>query len=226
MAKDIYAPPMSVLDVGCGDGSLLKGLTDIGYDYCGLDLPEFVEAVPRSRYVSADFSESIDLGTSFDLMVANMVVPWIHNLDGFAESAHRHMNERGRLIMSIFLPEYSKNGYWVREKNSPAWLITKGPERDPEKVYINESIGPLIYYSRTIFDYLNILQKYGLLYDSGRYLYCREEHWSRFSVEEMPSQLGTFPRFAALEFVRDAQYRGCSAMAQQRPMNGRPPIGN
>lgn len=68
------APAHSVLDVGCGIGTWLKAVDELGIsDYLGLD-GSYVDPnnllIPRERFMAADLSQSRPLGRRFDLVMS------------------------------------------------------------------------------------------------------------------------------------------------------------
>ena len=103
-----------ILDIGCIDhdvvnrtaasdnlphARLVKAAASVkGLDY----LPEGVERMRKMGFDVVDGNaENFDLGGKFDAVVAGEVVEHLCNHRGFLDSARRHLNEDGELILTV-----------------------------------------------------------------------------------------------------------------------------
>lgn len=110
--------PLSVLDLGCGDGTVLAQLSGFGHDLSGCDLPDRREALrkklaplfgdsfaERIRIVKDE--ETIPFGNgSFDVVYANQVFEHVPNLDGMLRECVRVLRPRG-VLLTTFPPATS-----------------------------------------------------------------------------------------------------------------------
>jgi SAM-dependent methyltransferase len=85
--------PLAVLDLGCGDGTVMGQLLDHGHDLSGCDLPERLPALrdnlgkrlgdlfeEKIRVVADERKIPFDNG-SFDVVYANQVIEHVRELD-------------------------------------------------------------------------------------------------------------------------------------------------
>jgi 2-polyprenyl-3-methyl-5-hydroxy-6-metoxy-1,4-benzoquinol methylase len=119
-----------VLDAGCGTGALSARLVEIAGEVVGVDPSGRSIEIARSLGLTrASFVHetiegfSLDHRSSFDVIVANMVLMDVLSLDSFLEGCKRAVVNGGALVFSIthpcFWPEYY--GYasadWFRYEN-------------------------------------------------------------------------------------------------------------
>ncbi|MDR3331040.1 MAG: methyltransferase domain-containing protein [Synergistaceae bacterium] len=89
-----------ILDLGCGDGELMKILADKGYDVAGVDSsPEMVEAA-RSRGLDVRVMNAENLefgpGKEFDAVVSNAALHWMSDQYAVVRSVWRALAPNGR----------------------------------------------------------------------------------------------------------------------------------
>lgn len=91
-----------VLDVGCGEGELMRQLKKRGFSTRGIDLSDY------SPDITGDFLES-NIG-KFDIIFANKVIAF-NNTDKFLDQVKQHLNPDGMFvcITPILIPDlYSR----------------------------------------------------------------------------------------------------------------------
>ena len=82
LVEMIHGEGLSVLDLGCGDGSLTQLIAQKGHHVLGLDAsPDLVKRArdhyPELQFVLADAVEMEVPGESFDVVFSNAVLHWI-----------------------------------------------------------------------------------------------------------------------------------------------------
>ena len=104
---------LTVLDLGCGDGSTLAQLADSGHDLFGCDLPERRAALEqrlapvfgdsfarRIRTVANEDRVPFD-DDAFDIVYANQVFEHVRNLEATLRECHRVLKPRGTLLATF-----------------------------------------------------------------------------------------------------------------------------
>ncbi|MGA1840036.1 MAG: class I SAM-dependent methyltransferase [bacterium] len=104
---------LSVLDLGCGDGTVLEYLLGYGYDLCGYDLPECAAALKKriSKYFGASFHKHFRITEDersipfedklFDVIYANQVFEHISSLGSILQECNRVLKPNG-VLLAIF----------------------------------------------------------------------------------------------------------------------------
>lgn len=122
----ILPPPAGpALEVGCGEGRIVRALRAGGYDARGIDgSPTMIEAArrldPGGDYAVADAAALPFGDSSFDLVVAFMSLQDIDDLEGAVREAARVLRPGGRFCFSILHPlrtagEFAGAAYEIRE---------------------------------------------------------------------------------------------------------------
>lgn len=128
----------SVLDVGCVDARnsrdsaaqrierkpnlLFKRICELNPNTIGLDIdPEGVRVLQSMGYnaVCAD-AHTMDLGRSFDLIVAGEIIEHLENPGIFLRNLRRHLKPDGRLIISTPNPFYAAQSWKIWRYGRPA----------------------------------------------------------------------------------------------------------
>ncbi len=104
---------LTVLDLGCGDGTVLEQLLDYGHDLFGCDLPELRDAV-RGRLaprLGAAFEERVRVvedgrtipfaDDTFDAVYANQVFEHVRDLDMMLTECGRVLRPGGTLLATF-----------------------------------------------------------------------------------------------------------------------------
>jgi 2-polyprenyl-3-methyl-5-hydroxy-6-metoxy-1,4-benzoquinol methylase len=98
----------ALLDVGCGDGSFLKRMRDLGWKVRGIDPDRRVVDQARSRFAleveEARLEEIHFPGDSFDAVVAGHVIEHVHDPLSFFVECRRILKTGGQLV--VLTPNY------------------------------------------------------------------------------------------------------------------------
>ncbi len=106
---------LRLLDLGCGEGSYARAFSGLGARVTGVDGSERLIAAARERSagrpitfscLNANALDGID-SSSFDLVVASMVMMNVEDYAGTVAEAHRVLVPDGALCMSITHPCFS-----------------------------------------------------------------------------------------------------------------------
>ncbi len=164
--KEIRAG-IRILDIGCGEGSFFEKIgnkTEFAY---GLDLEENMLEKPelssgKVRIGTLYDAPKIFADIRFDWIAMNLVLSWISNLDAAVKAVRLLLDEKGKVLVTLTPPEFTKNGQWLKVNDEFNWLITKPLRREKELTMINRLVGPLWFYPKSTIDYLNIFGNNGL----------------------------------------------------------------
>jgi SAM-dependent methyltransferase len=118
------APHGPVLEVGCGEGRVIRDLRARGYEPTGVDVsPTMIhhaqEADPDGRYVVADASRLPFAEESFALVVAFNSLMDIDDLDGAVAEAARVLRPGGRLCACVTHPVADAGVFAERAAQAP-----------------------------------------------------------------------------------------------------------
>jgi SAM-dependent methyltransferase len=129
---------LRVLDAGCGSGQLAAHLVSHGADLTGIDVsPAMVEIarrqVPgRAELLVADIASPLIFAhdTEFDLIVASLVMHYIHDWEPVLAEFRRVLTATGSLVLSTHHPAmdwqaHSPDDYFAIKQVTEAWA--KGP---------------------------------------------------------------------------------------------------
>ena len=114
-AVDVYANTRKdnivIADLGCGTGSLIKSLADLGYrNLSGFDIaPAMLEVAkrkcpPEVSFVCGDIESLPVADDSFDVIVSNAAIQWCRSEKAFAEMK-RILRPQGQAFVSTFGPQ-------------------------------------------------------------------------------------------------------------------------
>lgn len=174
------APPLRVLDVGCGEGRLGGLLLKRGYAVVGVDgSPRLVEAAcERHEAVVADAAALPFGDASFDLVTMFMA---LHDFDepaGAVVEAARVLRRGGALCLALEHPFSAAGAFTGREPEAP--FVVEGSylgvrrietvhDRDGIAVTFAKQTGPLEWYGR-------MLEGAGLVVEALREPVPNDEH--------------------------------------------------
>ena len=150
---DLLAPQPGdlILDLGCGDGTLMEQLTQFGCQVVGVDSsPEMINAVQNlglEAYVMD--GEKLTFSTQFDAVFSNAALHWMTNPDAVIEGVYLALKPHGR-----FVAELGGAGNVATVVNAIASCLAK---RNIEMATLNP------WYFPELEEYQHRLQKAGLM---------------------------------------------------------------
>lgn len=103
-ARPAGAPPLRLLDLGCGDGRVTAVARERGYDVVGLDPSPAMVRAARSRgleVVRASATAPPFADATFDLVISNAALHWVHDHDEVVEQVARVLRPGGRLVARL-----------------------------------------------------------------------------------------------------------------------------
>jgi SAM-dependent methyltransferase len=188
---ELLPPPGGLtLDVGCGEGRLVRELATRGYDVVGLDgsealIAEARRAHPDGRYEVAQIDAlPVDDGAAA-LVVCVNVLPHVHDLGGAAAEFARVLAPGGTLLIGTIHPVAQAGTY---DEETRELRMRDYYDREPEAVPLG---GHTVHHQRrTIEEYLRTLLAAG---------------FALTDLREVPGHDGTVPLYLDLVFARDVQ---------------------
>ena len=102
--KEMYPPPLKVLDVGTRDGYSLHLFKKYGYDADGVEIDQnYVDFCVRRGYdVIQDDFQNTKVSKKYDLIYSSHAIEHCDNPIGFIESAWKILSNNG--ILFIYFP--------------------------------------------------------------------------------------------------------------------------
>jgi len=92
----------SVLDIGCGRGTLLKEFKTLGAQILGLERPEFPLTKECARFVSVgSLGEQRFDGVKFDIIIIWHVLEHMFEVDEMLKDIANHLSETGLLVIAV-----------------------------------------------------------------------------------------------------------------------------
>lgn len=111
--EEIASPPGSILEVGCCTGlltaKLVKRFPNVA-SFTATDLvPSFKPYIKekilpirdRARFIAGDI-ETLEIQSSYDLIISSSTFHWIHDLPGLFRKFHDHLNPGGIFAFSLY----------------------------------------------------------------------------------------------------------------------------
>lgn len=96
---------LRILDVGCGDGTCSKKISDMGNDVCAVDVRQGKAreaSLKGIKVIVADLEKGMPFApASFDLVYATEVLEHVYDTEFFLQEARRVMNKNGVLIVTV-----------------------------------------------------------------------------------------------------------------------------
>lgn len=122
-------PSGSVLEIGCGEGRVVRDLTSRGYRVIGVELSatligHAVAADPGGAYVRADAARLPFADATFDLVVAFNSLMDIADMPAAVHEAARVLQSGGRLCVSITHPIADAGAF--RSRDPEAAFVIEG----------------------------------------------------------------------------------------------------
>lgn len=102
--------PNTVLDIGCGEGWLVRAIEENGINCLGIDVvPGFIQQAStgngRFKELSYEALSFFELGEKFDLLVANFSLLGNESVEHIFQQAAELLNEHGYLIIQTIHPK-------------------------------------------------------------------------------------------------------------------------
>ncbi|MGH7819751.1 MAG: class I SAM-dependent methyltransferase [Candidatus Binatia bacterium] len=92
-----------ILDLGCGDGVLSRGIADLGCDVVGVDASGEQVAAARRLGVDAHVmdGESLAFDREFDAVFSNAAMHWMRRPDAVIDGVWRALRHGGRFVAEL-----------------------------------------------------------------------------------------------------------------------------
>ena len=156
--------PTNVLDIGCGEGWLVRALVDKGIDAMGIDaIPEFIESANQAgkgRFKTLSYEEcSISpIGNTFDMLVCNFSLFGDASVNTVFESAKSLLNSDGSLLVQTLHPESIQQDATKDGWREGSWQGFSSDFQDPAPWYFRSTASWKQLFQRTGFALLDIIE--------------------------------------------------------------------
>jgi SAM-dependent methyltransferase len=179
-----------VLEVGSGDGAALKNILERTKHAYGLELVKDLPVKPAvAKHIFRGNLYNIPVtlrNMLFDWVVLNLLLYWLPDLEKACSCISSLLSERGKVLVTVTPPEFTKNGQWERQGSNFTWVMTEPLRRGRSLAMINRTVGPLWFYPRSTIDIIQTFGANGLFCTGGREIYIDsylspEEHKSVLS---------------------------------------------
>ena len=148
-----------LLDIGCGDGWLLDTIRPReGYE-CDIAVPS--NPKPGRNFSIENVTDLSYPQDVFDIVVAGLVLMWVEDLEQAYREIYRVTAPDGHAVIGITHPI----GYRTGNITGEGFLVTNKysePHRISD-IYINDSVGPLVYYHRPLSVWINTAIRAGFV---------------------------------------------------------------
>lgn len=161
---DLFTPDTQVLDLGCGEGRVIRHLISKGIrvqNVVGVDVSsKLIEiaqrSTPEAKYLHGSLDEVQLPQGSFDLITANMVFHHMTNseLETTLERIYELLKPEGQLFFVDTDPDHNDEG--IDPANLNKWLMQQTPWGTE-----------IPYFNRHPRDFFNLLDLHGFDYVSG-----------------------------------------------------------
>ena len=93
-------PNESILDLGCGDGSLSKQIMEKGAKVIGVDASEEMVQASKANGINAVVQNASELSFNheFDAVFSNAAIHWMLDIDSVLKGVKRSLKPRGRFV--------------------------------------------------------------------------------------------------------------------------------
>lgn len=153
----------TVVDVGCGNGSVLAKIRAKISEarLVGVDLPSMVHEAKKQdlegtlQFVAASYEQLPFADNSIDSVISNLLFHWIRDSQRALDEIFRVLKPGSTAHITLIHPHSFHVGKWKDlGTEHPQYELTEDVDKVKEKeVYINGTVGPLIYYLRPIDTY-------------------------------------------------------------------------
>ena len=192
---------LCILDLGCGQGWLIKKLHERGASVVGIDGSNKLIERARSLYPDLEFvvfdlsKELPDLGRKFDIVVSHMVVMDIPEIETLFSAVSTSLNPLGKFILSLSHPCFFKQKSHQNEKTGEYFKKLRG-YLNPD-VWRIDSFGGYHHYHRSLSAYFAALRNAGLMISC----FYEPPHQAK-SVRIDPEFIKQFPVFLLIEATK------------------------
>jgi 2-polyprenyl-3-methyl-5-hydroxy-6-metoxy-1,4-benzoquinol methylase len=132
----------TVLDIGCGEGWLVRSLAELGIRATGVDVvPELIEQAARAgggefRVVSYEQIAAGELDVKVDVVVANFSLIGKESVEGVVRRAPQLLNDGGALVIQTLHPVAAGAGLPYEDGwRSGSWAGFRDQFSDPAPWY-------------------------------------------------------------------------------------------
>jgi ubiquinone/menaquinone biosynthesis C-methylase UbiE len=158
----------TILDAGCGNGYFLKKLSPIAKQVVGIDFSDKLLEMAGKRTESysnimvrkSNIIDQIPFhDTSYDVVIASMVIQYLDRVDLFAQEVFRILKDHGMLILMLDHPAHALVDRIKLLDGKPSNKFITLESYFQRGVRKKRSLGTSVeveYYHKTISDYLNI----------------------------------------------------------------------
>ncbi len=173
----------TVLDIGSIDGFFLKRISRSTTRIWGLEpylKKEDLKNSFKEKIKQGEIKDALDLfgNKRFDWIFLNNVIQWLPDIALATSVISQLLKKGGCIIVSCPTPEFSKNGYWIKEKGEHKWVIEKKFDRPPFLTMINRVIGPVRFFPRSSETIINSFCEKGLSFK-----YIQNIYFDSFTTE-------------------------------------------
>jgi SAM-dependent methyltransferase len=214
-----------VLDVGSGNGAILEKILKKTQNAYGLELVEDLHVRPTvTKHIVKGNLYNIPANLrkmQFDWVVLNLLLNWLPDLDAACSCVSSLLSSRGKVLVTVTPPEFTKNGQWETRNSRYNWVMTEPLRRARALAMINRTVGPLWFYPRSTIDVIQTFCANGLSCIGGKEIYID----SYLSSEELKNVLSShpslvrhemLPMFTVLFFSKTEKKRGKTKMPKRK----------
>jgi ubiquinone/menaquinone biosynthesis C-methylase UbiE len=143
-----------ILDVGCGNGYMLNYLKLQYPDniFFGVDLQETLNNIQNSKninYIAAQSNKLPFKDNFFDLVFSSLLFHWIEDAYCSTKEIYRVLKPGKKTIVSLINPNIFHVGKWVCQGGKVKYILEKDISKTQNiEVYINKTVGPIMYFMR------------------------------------------------------------------------------
>jgi SAM-dependent methyltransferase len=187
----VPAPGRRTLEIGCGEGRVVRDLAARGHSVVGIDssptlLRHARESDPGGEYLLADAAALPFADSSFDMVVAYNSLMDIDDMPGAVREAARVLEPGGRLCICITHP-VNDAGLFATEEPDAEFVISAGYLGERRRIDLTFERAGL---TMTFHGWLYSLEDYGRALEDGGFVIerLREPPAPRRLVERDPRQ--------------------------------------
>lgn len=203
---DRLSPTTTILDLGCGDGNLIRYMRSRGLAAKGLDVNVSDEDELSGNFFRGSIFDSSQIfgGQQFSLLILNLVVEWLPDLDQLLASIKALAAPESTVLVTLQPPEFTKNGRWLLTSR-PEMVIYEPIRRQPLLTMLNRGVGPVWYYPHSTPDIISAFGRAGFGCVRSEYIFLdgyltESEKRELLRTKPYLRRLVSFPIFLSMEF--------------------------